>query len=459
MKSSLGALAPALALALALALSLSCSDRAIVSDSNLSQKDGLIADKPKLDQPKPIPDKPRPKLDKPKPKLDKPKPIPDKPKPKLDKPKPIPDKPKPKLDKPKPIPDKPKPIPDKPKPIPDKPKPIPDKPKPIPDKPKPIPDKPKPIPDKPKPKPDMAKPDKAPPKPDWPLPDKPSVQLDGSPPVPYTGSFPKGKTGYLTAKLTVGGYSRTVHLYLPSGLGAKPALMLTFHGTNGDAKSFISSCYAKTLADQKKVIIASPQARKPGVADWDHQYNNEIYWQTHPLTNPATNPDLLLVQAVLQEAQKAYNTDAKRTFTLGHSSGGFFSILAAMTLPHLVAGFAESSAGLVRCANVWSCTFTGKGTANTCSALSKQSGYSACMCSSGTEKPGPIRTVAPKPAAYLFHHTADGQVSSAFTCALEARLSALGYQLKTTLEPYPYHSMPYNFALNAWTFLSQHPLP
>ena len=414
-------------LVLALCLTLACSDETTTLDAAPPQRDGQVSDKLKLD---------KPRLDKPR--LDKALPEPD---------------------KALPTPDKALPKPDKALPKPDKALPPPDKALPKPDKALPKPDKALPKPDQAPPPPDQAPLDQPPPAPDWPPPDQALPQPDGPPPVPYTGSFPQGKTGFLTATLTVGGYSRTVQLYLPNGLGTKPPLMLTFHGTNGDAKSFITSCFAKTLADQQKVIIASPQARMPGVADWDHQYNNEIYWQTHPLITPATNPDIKLVQAVIQEARKAYNTDARRTFTLGHSSGGFFSTLAAMTLPHLVAGFAESSAGLVRCANVWSCTFTGKGGANTCAALSKQSGYSACMCPGGTEKPGPIATTALKPAAYLFHHTADGQVSSAFTCALASRLAALGYTYKITLDPYPYHAMPYNFALNAWAFLTQHPLP
>ena len=448
-----------------LALSaLACGDREVTADAAPPKKDGVVADKAKLDKPKPKLDKPIPKLDKPTPKLDKPIPKLDKAIPKLDKAIPKLDKAQPLPDKATPKPDKAIPPPDQAPPKPDKAIPKPDKALPKPDKALPPPDQAPPKPDKAIPKPDKAIPDKAipdqpPPKPDWAKPDQPSVPVDTGPPVVYTGTFPKGKTGFLTATLGVGGLSRTVQLYLPSGLGAKPPLMLTFHGTNGDAKSFISSCYAKTLADQKKVIIISPQARKPGVADWDHQYNNEIYWQSYPLTTPATNPDLHLVQAIIKEAQKAYSVDARRVYTLGHSSGGFFATLAAMALAHQIAGFAEGSAGLVRCANVWGCGFAGSGSANTCAALAGQSGYNACMCPSGQEKPGPIRTTAPKPAAYLFHHTGDTAVSAAFTCALAARLAALGYNRKTTLLAYPYHSMPYNYAVDAWTFLSLYTLP
>ena len=420
-------------LIICLAAGLACGDREVSLDAG--QKDARPSDSARRDGKLPRKDKGKPGKDKAAPKKDKADP-------KQDKAGPKPDKAVPKPDKAVPKPDKKVPKPDKAMPKPDKKVPKPDKAMPKPDKAMPKPDKALPKPDK-----ALPKPDKAPPKPDI-----------GTGQVKYTGSFPKGKTGFLTATLTVGGYARTVRLYLPKGLSSKPPVMITFHGTNGNAQPFITSSYARTLADQKKVLIIGPEARKPGVKDWDHQYSNEKYWQTYPHTNPSTNPDLLLVQAIILEAQKAYGADPKRFYTLGHSNGGFFSLLAAMSLPTKIAGFAESSGGLTRCTYMWSCKFTGSGSANTCAALSKQAGYAACLCG-GAYKPGPVHTKAPKPPGYLFHHTKDYQVSAAHTCILEARLKALGYKYKTHLVTDPYHSMPYNFAIDAWNYLSQYKLP
>lgn len=305
--------------------------------------------------------------------------------------------------------------------------------------------------------PDQAMPDKAPP--DFPLPDSAILLPDTHPsadaplPVPYTGSFPKG-TGSQTATLTVAGYARKVSLYLPSGLGTKPPLLITFHGTNGSSSYMITASFAKDLANSKKVIIASPQARKMTVGDWDNHYPNDIYWETHPNTDPNTNPDLLLVRAMIQEAQQAYNVDPRRIYTLGHSSGGFFSILSAMTLPYQIAGFVSNSAGLVRCPTMQSCSFTG--TATTCAGLALQPGYCSC---SGVEKPGPVAVLGRKPPGYLAHSNDDTAVSIYYTCELASRMSSLGYALSLNIYTYNGHSMPHNLAINGWSFLSQYKLP
>ena len=433
-------------------LAAGCGETAAEHDASIPdarEKDGARQDGPKKDRATVKKDKSVPKKDTTKPKKDAAAP-------KKDTAIPKPDMAPPKPDKAAPKPDMASPKPDMASPKPDMASPKPDMAPPKPDMAPPEPDKALPPPDQALPPPDQPTPDQPPPQPDLPTPtpDQALPSPDGPPPVSYSGSFPKGKTGYLSATLTVGGYSRAVRLYLPKGLPSSPPVMLTFHGTNGDAKGFIGSSYAKDLAELKKVLIISPEARKPGVADWDHKYSNEKYWQTYPKTTPATNPDLLLVQAIIQEAKKAYSADPARIYALGHSSGGFFATLAAMTLATHIAGFAASSAGLTPCTYMWDCTFKGKGSANTCAALSSQAGYAGCQCT-GAQKPGPVRTSSPKPPGYLFHHTKDPQVSSALTCSLEARLKSQGYNYKTQLLADPYHAMPYNFAVNAWSYLSQ----
>ncbi len=271
--------------------------------------------------------------------------------------------------------------------------------------------------------------------------------------VPYSGSFPKTGSGYLSGTLTVDGYTRKVALYRPSGLGAKPPMLITLHGTGGDAKYMIQSSNAKDLADQKKVLIASPQARKMTKGDWDNHYKNDVYWETYPNTKLATNPDLRLLAAIMQEAQKAYNVDPKRIYVLGHSNGGFFAILAAMTLQDQIAAFVSNSAGLVRCASTGSCTF--KGTGKSCSALSKESGWCAC---SGVDKPGPVATSGRKVPGYLVHSNNDKVVSIYYTCALQSRMKALGYTTSMNIFS-DGHSMPYLLAVTAWKWLSAYKAP
>ena len=310
------------------------------------------------------------------------------------------------------------------------------------------PDGPKPKTDGPIKKPDgpVVSPDQAKPIPDT----APAPDTGGK--VPYSGTFPKGN-GYLTGKLTVGGASRSVALYRPSGLGSKPPLLITLHGTGGDAKYMIQSSNAKELADQKKVIIASPQARKMSKGDWDNHYKNDIYWETYPNTKLATNPDLMLLMAIMQEAQKTYGVDPKRIYVLGHSNGGFFAVLAAMTLQDQIAAFVANSSGLVRCAGTGSCSFKGSG--KSCQALAKESGWCSC---GGVEKPGAVATSGRKVPGYLVHSNNDNVVSIYYTCALASRMNALGYTTSMNIFS-DGHSMPYMLAVTAWQWLSTYKAP
>jgi len=293
---------------------------------------------------------------------------------------------------------------------------------------------------------DTGKPaDKSTPKPDAPL----------KPPVPYSGSFPGG-TGSLSATLTVAGQARTVKIYKPSKAGAHPPLLLTFHGTHGEAMDMLKpgSSYARELADSKGVVLLSPQARKMTKGDWDDHYPGDVYWETYPSTNPATNPDLMLVQAMIHAASKAYKADLKRVYTLGHSNGAFFSLLAATTLPNMIAAFTENSGGLVRCAKMSACSFVGSGTS--CAAFAGQPGYCSC---SGAEKPGPLPASGRKPPGYLAHSGDDTTVSAYYTCELHKRMQALGYTASLKIGSGDGHSMPYNLAINAWAFMSKYKLP
>ncbi len=273
--------------------------------------------------------------------------------------------------------------------------------------------------------------------------------------VPYTGTLPQG-TGNLSATLTVAGLKRTVKIYKPAKLGAAPPLMLTFHGTHGQAKDMLKagSAYAREMADKSGVILVSPQARKMAKGDWDDHGPNDVYWETYPAVDPNKNPDLLLVQAMIHAANKAYKVDLKRVYTLGHSNGGFFSILAAMTLPNRIAAFAANSAGLVKCATMGSCSFVGKGTS--CQTYKSQSGY--CKCS-GPEKPGPVATTGRKPPGYLVHASDDTTISVQYMCALSERMTALGYQRSLNIKSGHGHSMPYNLGVDAWAYLSKFKLP
>ena len=267
--------------------------------------------------------------------------------------------------------------------------------------------------------------------------------------VPYSGAFPGGK-GDLTATLNVSGVARKLELYLPSGIKPGAPLFITFHGTNDDARRMINASGAKDLADQEDLVVVSPWGRTINSGDWDNHAGRERYWQTYPNTDPNTNPDLLLVRAIIKEARRAYQVNPQRVYLMGHSNGGFFSIAAAMALPRRVAAFAANSSGLVRCGSTAGCPF--KGTATSCGGLAGQSGW--CNCS-GPEKPITIPTTGRRVPGFISHSVDDPTVSVYYSCQLHARMQALGYQVQLRLFTGEGHGMPFPLAINAYSYMKQ----
>ncbi len=270
--------------------------------------------------------------------------------------------------------------------------------------------------------------------------------------VSYTGSFAV-RNGRSRAVLRVAGLDRDVTVYLPSSRSGSPALVLGFHGTNGSGDVMLDESGARTMADRNGVVFIAPDSRWMPRGDWDHA-TEETYWETSPSTNPNTNPDLLLVRAIIMEAQRRFGVDPRRVYAMGHSNGGFFTELVATQITSRIAGFATSSAGLVRCSTTSSCRFQGSGT--TCAALRTQSGW--CNCT-GTDKPGPIPTSGRIPPGYLAHGTRDPLVSVQYTCALAERMATAGATTAVVLRNGDGHVLPGTFALDAWSFLSPLRLP
>lgn len=288
----------------------------------------------------------------------------------------------------------------------------------------------------------------------------PADQGPDLPPQPdlggfYQGTFPaKPSSGFRNAQLTLAGVQRKVVLYFPAGLPAKAPLVIVAHGTGGQAQDAIWGAAADALADSKKVLIAAPQARKMSTGDWDNHNAGDIYFETHPTLGLAQNPDLQLVAAIIAEARRAYDIDARRVYIVGYSNGAFFSLFAATQLPDRIAAFGSVAGGLVRCATTAACTFKSSGTS--CAQLATKAGW--CNCS-GTEKPGPLPTAGLRPAAHITHAANDGTVSPYYSCDLADRATALGYDVNITIRASGGHDWPTSYLPNAWPFLSQHTLP
>jgi poly(3-hydroxybutyrate) depolymerase len=286
--------------------------------------------------------------------------------------------------------------------------------------------------------------------------DSAAAPRDQLPDVTYKGGFTK-QAGLSTATLEVAGHTRKIELYAPKGLAAKRPLLIAFHGTNDDALKMINyRTYADKLADAEGLLVASPWARHLQSGDWDNHKGSEKYWETHPNTDPDKNPDLLLVRAIIQEARKVYDSDPKRVYTMGHSSGGFFAVAAAMAMPGMIAGFVSNAGGLVRCDTTGGCKFKGSGTS--CDAFKSQPGYCACT---GTEKPVAIPAAGTGGAVfgYLSHAADDNIVSVYYSCALAARMKAQGHPVSLNVWAEGGHTVPLDLMKRAWPQLKQHALP
>lgn len=276
-------------------------------------------------------------------------------------------------------------------------------------------------------------------------------------PVAYVGTFSTRTDGRsFLLPMRVLGSRRDVWIQMPVTLGPNPALMLAFHGTNGDGAVMLSDSGASTVIASNNVIFIAPTSRWFGGegADFDHPGGNGTYWETANNPNPDTNEDLVLVRAIIQEARRAYNIDPARVYAYGHSNGGFMAYMVAQVLRERVVGFGENSAGLSRCNPQQSCRFQGAGT--TCAALSTQSGW--CTCA-GPELPVPVPTTGRHGPAILLHGTADPLVSVYHTCTLEALLRARGHTVSTTLFDGGGHYLSATVASRVWSFLSPYRMP
>lgn len=278
----------------------------------------------------------------------------------------------------------------------------------------------------------------------------------GADQLQYSGSFPSGSGVHDGVTLTVGGQTRSLWTYLPAGLSTGRPLLIVFHGTDNSGWDALQSSGAMTLADAQKLVVVAPQARTMKAGDWDNHVAGQKFFETYPATSPTSNNDLLLVQAIILEAQRAHGCDPRRVYTLGFSNGAFFSAFAALTLPDCIAAFGEASGGLVRCATTGSCSFYSQSGATSCATLAGEAGYCSC---GGTEKPAPLPTTGRKPPGYLSHAVDDVTVSVYYSCDLAARMQALGYTTSVKLRSGGGHAWPASFALDAWPFLSQHALP
>lgn len=135
------------------------------------------------------------------------------------------------------------------------------------------------------------------------------------------------KPGRYQVNLTSGGHDRTALVVVPKNQtpGAKPPLVLVFHGAGGDGAHVLDKDGWTAKADQEGFLAVAPTGL-PALPRLPANFKtNPRLWNSGQL--PARSPraaidDVAYVAALLDEIQKRTPYDPARVFVTGHSNGG-----------------------------------------------------------------------------------------------------------------------------------------
>lgn len=128
--------------------------------------------------------------------------------------------------------------------------------------------------------------------------------------------------------LNVGGTSRTMIVYAPSGLPKSPALVIACHGANQDAAYLQGMANWESVADTAKFVVV---------------YANGI----NKMWDISGTSDLNFVKAIIDEMHSRYNVNRNRVYLTGFSMGGMFTYYAASKIADKIAAFAPVSGYLM----------------------------------------------------------------------------------------------------------------
>ena len=144
-----------------------------------------------------------------------------------------------------------------------------------------------------------------------------------------TATLPTGRT---SVHLTVGGVDRLVLVYVPQNVasaGGRPALVLTLHGSTGDAAGQLERSQLESTADARGFVLAAPQGAVPAEPGFR--------WQVPFVTAPGGPDDVQFLLAVIDHLSGAACTDPNRVYATGYSGGGRMISALACVHPERVA--------------------------------------------------------------------------------------------------------------------------
>jgi len=291
----------------------------------------------------------------------------------------------------------------------------------------------------------------------------------GAPPpetISHTGSLPN-LTGWFDASFNTTGRaaSSTLRIYRPNATATNLPLLIFFAGSGQSTETFIGefggegSIQTGLNSRETAIVIVAPPVHQSS-GDWDHGGDGE-YWNT--TTDSDSNPDLIFVRGLIQEARDRYSINPSRVYLSGFSSGAFFSSYVAMQLRTHIAAFSERSGGWVRCLSGGGggakaddqTVFMG---VNSCATMlaSSNSNYN---CTTTAHEPFASLPSDLKTPGFLSHGTQDPSVSTYYSCDLEKIMRDAGYPVQLSLTN-DGHSPTGQFfqAGNAWDFMRAYSL-
>lgn len=261
----------------------------------------------------------------------------------------------------------------------------------------------------------------------------------------------------------------SIEVALPEPKRASPPLVIAFHSTGSEPSEAMDMAREATSLG---AVVVAPRAgyrsgRHPADVDHDNDEGGSSWNMWQP--DPAQNEDLRYVLSLIASAKAAYGVDTSRVYTMGFSNGGFMSYFVAASLPDVIAGFAESSAGWTTDAcptrygdeartGFLPTTGPGPGVAVTCSSLyaSRSPPFPAACRPNAKNALRPPRLTGRVPFGYLAHYTSDDVVSVQWSCLLG---EALGARAQVTIrrsdrDDVHGHSPPPDFVARAFAFFA-----
>ena len=139
-----------------------------------------------------------------------------------------------------------------------------------------------------------------------------------------------------------------IYTYRPTGLDARPALIVAMHYCTGTAQAYFSGTQYANLADRYKTfMVIYPHAPDSGGC-WDVH-------STETLTHDRGGDSIAIASAVRYSIQN-YNVDPNRVFMTGTSSGAMMTNVLAGAYPDLFkagAAFAGVPYGCFAGSGMW----------------------------------------------------------------------------------------------------------